>query len=254
MAAPAVHWNGMPAPLPMPRKEPQGEAAIRGLTERGFRLFPVAARGKRPLIAEWPERATCDVEALEAWTLQFPGCNWGLACGPNSGVFVLDVDGDDGAASLRGLIEDHGHEWTDTLNAKTARGSHFYFSYPADAVIRNSASKLAPGVDVRGDGGFVSVPPSIHANGTQYTWGDSGENAPIASAPAWLLQLLSVWAHENTPTPTTAGNTLIPTGKRNAILASLAGTMQRRGMSFDTIENSIAGRKHEALLAVIAGD
>ena len=86
MAAPAVHWNGMPAPLPMPRKEPQGEAAIRGLTERGFRLFPVAARGKRPLIAEWPERATCDVEALEAWTLQFPGCNWGwraaltLAC------------------------------------------------------------------------------------------------------------------------------------------------------------------------------
>ena len=218
-----------------PRLDSTPPAVLR-LARRGWCLFPVAARSKRPLVAEWPERATRDLEVLEAWSLQFPGCNWGLACGPDSGVFVLDVDGDEGAAFLCGLIEVHGHEWTDTLNAKTARGSHLYFNYPADLVIRNSASKLARGVDVRGDGGFVIVPPSVHANGTEYTWGDSGENAPVAFAPAWLLERLFVSEHESAPTPTTASNTLIPKGKRNAVLTSLAGTMQRRGMSFDTIE------------------
>lgn len=93
MATPAVQWNERPTHLTFPRDEPQGELAIRRLAERGFRVFPVVAGDKLPLIAEWPKVATCDLKALESWGHHFPGRNWGLACGPDSGVFVLDADG-----------------------------------------------------------------------------------------------------------------------------------------------------------------
>jgi hypothetical protein len=118
------------------------------LATRGFRLFPVAARGKRPLIEKWTEKATCDADKLRAWMQERAGCNWGLACGVVSGVFVLDVDGIEGAEAIREISEPHGDDWTETLSVKTARGMHYYFKYP-DGEIRNSASKLAPGLDTR---------------------------------------------------------------------------------------------------------
>src|SRR5664279_3214360 len=73
---------------------------------------------------------------------EYPGCNWGVACGPLSGVFVLDVDGDEGQAAIRSLSERHGYDWMETLRVKTARGMHLYFCYPEGTAIRNSTSKL----------------------------------------------------------------------------------------------------------------
>jgi hypothetical protein len=224
--------------LPMPEKEQQEETAIRRLAERGLRLFPVVAGDKVPLTAQWPKRATCDLKVLEAWRLQFPGCNWGLACGPDSRVFVVDVDGDDGAASLHELIENYGHEWTNTLNAKTARGSHFYFRYPADAVIRNSTSKLAPGIDVRGEGGYVLVPPSVHPSGASYCWSGAGKDAQILTAPVWLLKKLTAPAERVSLTPEIGGDT-IPEGQRNTTLTKFAGAMQRPGMTLQAIEAAL---------------
>lgn len=216
---------------------PALETVLRMAT-RGFRLFPVAARSKRPLIEEWPERATSDAEILHAWLQEYPGCNWGLACGPDSGVFVLDVDGDEGAASLRGLGEDHEQEWRDTLSAETARGFHFYLCYPANAVIRNSASKLAPGLDVRGEGGYVLVPPSVHPSGAIYRWAREGEDEQIRPAPSWLLEMLTTPAQRTGPTPAVSGDT-IPVGQRNATLAKLAGAMRRQGTTPQAIEAAL---------------
>ncbi len=208
------------------------ETSVLGLASRGFRLFPVEAQGKQPLIKEWPVKATLDPETLSAWTKLYPGCNWGLVTGHASGVFVLDIDGEEGAAAINELSRSHGGDWTNTLTAKTGRGEHLYFLWPAGAPIRNSASKLALGLDVRGEGGYVVVPPSIHECGQLYIWVD--EHTPIADAPTWLREKLT-----SSPSPSSSEaehRDGIPEGQRNQTLTSLAGSMRRRGMTEYEIE------------------
>jgi hypothetical protein len=210
------------------------EIAVLTLAERGLRLFPVRACGKVPLIEEWPKKATTNSATLRAWFSEFRGCNWGLATGLDSGIFVIDVDGEEGAAAIRELSERHGYKWTETLTVKTARGKHLYFRYPESAEIRNSASKLAPALDVRGEGGYVIVPPSIHASGDEYTF--LSEDAPVAP-PRWLLEMLSMPAEGITAwTPT---GDIIVEGQRNASLTSLAGAMRRRGATPHGIEAAL---------------
>src|SRR6266567_362568 len=211
--------------------------AILSLARRGLRVFPVRGHGKTPLITQWPTIATSDAETLTGWERQHPDCNWGLVCGPKSGVFVVDVDGKEGAAAIRHLCTLHGEEWLQTLTVLTARGRHLYFQYPTDAVIRNSSSKLAPGLDIRGDGGYVLLPPSIHPTGAAYVWGDPGENEIIAQPPSWLLEMLST---PGQPSPERVGNAdATVEGERNATLTSLAGTMRRRGMSLEAIKAAL---------------
>lgn len=211
------------------------ETSILGLASRGFQLFPVEARGKQPLIKEWPVKATSDPEALRTWMKRYPGCNWGLATGHDSGVFVIDVDGEEGAAAIEELIRLHGGDLTNILTVKTARGKHLYFLWPAGTPIRNSASKLARGLDVRGDGGYVVVPPSVHLNGAIYRWVGAGDDARVLPAPAWLLGMLTAPARRMSPTRAVDGE-IIAEGQRNATLAKLAGAMRRPGMTQQAIE------------------
>src|SRR5262249_50737942 len=58
----------------------------------GLHLLPVQPRGKIPLIADWPNRATSDPAIVQLWHDEHPGCNWGIVTGIKSGVVVLDVD------------------------------------------------------------------------------------------------------------------------------------------------------------------
>ena len=209
------------------------------MAKRGWRLFPVKPREKQPLVADWPHQATNQEEHLRFWIKRFTDCNWGLATGADSGVFVLDVDGEDGAASIQELRNLHPEEWTETLAVKTARGMHLYFEYAAGAVIRNSASKLARGLDVRGAGGYVLVPPSVHPSGAVYQWAGTGENMPVAPAPAWLIEVLSISAGRSTTTHAMVSNVIVPEGQRNARLTSLAGTMRRQGITPQGIEAAL---------------
>lgn len=215
-------------------EEPHEQALVLRMADNGFRLFPIEKQGKHPLLRKWPERATCDANTLRAWMQEYPGCNWALACGAASGVFVLDVDGPEGEAAISRLIGQHGNDWTETLKVKTARGMHLYFKYP-ECTIRNSTSKLAQGLDVRGEGGYVLVPPSVHPGGLIYCWAESGEGTQILPAPAWLLEMLTAPARRMSPT-SEGGVDIIPEGQRNATLAKLAGAMRRPGMTPQAIE------------------
>jgi hypothetical protein len=157
---------------------------IIGAANYGWKLFPVEARGKKPLIEGWPERATSIVAELDTWAKQFPSCNWGMATGKTSGVFVLDADGPQGTASvvIMGVPE--------TMVVTTGRvddGRHFYYLLPnEETTIRNSTGKVAPGIDIRGDGGYVVIPPSVHSSGKVYDY--SHFIAPVI-APDWLVKL-----------------------------------------------------------------
>jgi bifunctional DNA primase/polymerase-like protein/primase-like protein len=128
---------------------------------------------------------------------RWPRANLGLPCGPENGIFVVECDtkaghGVDGVKSLRALERKHGR-LPKTLVAISPAGSlHYYFRWPADPkiLIRNSASKIAPGVDVRGARGMVLAPPSIKPGVGVYRYLNWG--TPCAEAPAWLLRLVAV--------------------------------------------------------------
>jgi len=124
---------------------------------------------------------------------EYPQCNWGMATGEPSGVFVVDVDGEAGRASLADL-ERQGLTLPATLTVTTGRadgGTHFYFRMPSGVDVHNDQSgKIGPHIDVRGTGGFVVCPPSVHASGKVYRFVDS--SAAIADAPGWLIERLTM--------------------------------------------------------------
>jgi Bifunctional DNA primase/polymerase, N-terminal/Primase C terminal 1 (PriCT-1) len=214
-------------------------AAVLALAQEGLRLFPVQAKGKTPLVEDWPNVATNDPARIDFWEKRWPLCNWGLATGPGSNIFAVDFDSEKGLAVLHEWCKQHGDEWTTTRGVKTYRGGHLWFRLPkGETRIRNSAGKIAPGVDVRGLNGYVLVPPSVHPHGPVYTWlGDP--STPIAQAPRWLLELViqasGPSAARNQNANGANGRNKIPKGQRNAVLASLAGSMRRRGMEKDAI-------------------
>jgi bifunctional DNA primase/polymerase-like protein len=100
------------------------------------------------------------------------------------------LDGQDGLQSFRDLCRQHGG--FDTLGTRTSsEGSHLYFRWPSNGhVVRNSAKKIGRGIDIRGEGGYVIVPPSHHPSGAAYVWLGDREFQPIIDAPRWLLALV----------------------------------------------------------------
>jgi hypothetical protein len=208
---------------------------IAAAAARGWRLLPVQAHGKKPLVVGWPKTATNSPERLEAWTAQFPGCNWGMATGSGSGVFVLDVDGEPGISALHAFYE-RGRRLPDTLSVSTGRGTHHYFRWPVGKSISNSARKLAEGLDIRGRGGYVVIPPSVHSNGTQYAF--LHPNMPIADAPEWLLQKI---ADSKVPVSPPMGEKLgtLFQGNRNESLFRYGCAMRRRGASLRELESGL---------------
>ena len=104
-------------------------AALEPVLDHRWRIFPCAPRAKTPLVTDWPRRATSDPDMISRLAKKHPGCNWGLATGQESGVFVLDVDGERGENSLRSLVEQHG-TWEKTLAATTLEAHTFTSNGP----------------------------------------------------------------------------------------------------------------------------
>jgi hypothetical protein len=125
--------------------------------------------------------------------------NIGIVTGAVSDIFVVEVDTKeghdvDGIASMAALEAEHG-PLPKTRRAISPSGSiHYYFRHPGFA-IKNSASVIGPGIDVRGDGGMVISPPSVKPSFGVYRWED--EFAPIADCPQWLLDRIA--AGKDTP-------------------------------------------------------
>jgi hypothetical protein len=110
---------------------------------------------------------------------------------------VLDVDGDLGVSTLQRFVSEHSDEpQPETMAVKTARGFHLYFAYPASGRIPNSVEKVGFGLDIRGDGGYVLCPPSLHPSGVAYEW-LCGDHRLVQPAPVWLLAaILGIARHD----------------------------------------------------------
>lgn len=204
--------------------------AALGLAARGLLVFPCRPRGKAPLTARGCLDATTEAGRIDSWWAVWPNANLAVATGAASGVFVIDVDDDEGEASLRRLEDEHG-ALPATVEVITGRGRHLYFRVPGKGQIRNSAGKLGEGLDVRGEHGYVMVPPSIHPSGRPYRWSVDTAGT-FADPPAWLVESLVSTSKEGTPTPPGEWRALVRAGvgqgQRNATAARLAGLLFRR--------------------------
>ena len=161
--------------------------AARQAAARGWAVMPILRGEEKKPAVKWLRHQTempTDKE-LERWFRQFKDCNLGLITGALSRVFIIDAD----------TME--GNEWLlskDLPPCPIVQGSaeykrHYYFKHPGFD-ISNSVKKIHGGVDVRGDGGYAVLPPSIHANGQIYQWIVSPDECPIPDAPDWLLELV----------------------------------------------------------------
>lgn len=170
-----------------------GEAARYYAEERGWHVFPCAPRSKSPATRRGFYDATASSGQIASWWEKSPGYNAAIRTGEGSGFFVLDPDGLAGQDEVRALEAIYG-PLPKTLTAKTPNGYHHYFRYPAGRRITNSP--VSANVHVRGEGGYVVAPPSIHPSGVTYEWVD--ESVPITDAPDWLLALVSLKSRKRT--------------------------------------------------------
>jgi hypothetical protein len=134
----------------------------------GWSIFPIEPNGKKPLV-KWEkcqkERATED--QVKKWWAKYPNANIGIVTGTISDIIVIDIDSAKGQEEYTVKLG----EFHNTISQKTGKPNarQLFFKHPKDRKYHNRA-RLFLDVDVRADGGYVVVPPSVHPNGTVYQW------------------------------------------------------------------------------------
>jgi putative DNA primase/helicase len=180
--------------------------------ERGWPVFPCSPRDKRPLVPADKDaagksikgtgglkKASTDADQITAWWMRWPNAMIGVAMGGN-GLFVLDfdprVDADTGEEwtldRLKGELQSQiGAALPASLAVRTPSGGvHLYLKQPDDGGAIRNRGNLPQHVDVRGDGGYVIVPPSVTADDRHYRWLRGAADAPVAAAPPSLIGVL----------------------------------------------------------------
>ena len=164
------------------------EQAALDYLARGWSVIPVRERAKRPAVPWKRYQRKCVTEkTLHDWFRRSPDFNVAIVTGGLSGLVVLDVDPRHGGnESLRDLEREHG-ALPNTMESITGGGGrHVYFSHPG-GVVKNRTN-IEPGIDLRGDGGCIVAPPSVHPSGKRYRWkrGHAPEDVSLAPLPDWL--------------------------------------------------------------------
>jgi hypothetical protein len=196
-------------------------------------VLPLRPRDKRPLIAwEHLQTARPSEDDIAQWFRCWPDANIGIVTGEISNLIVLDVDPKHGGDAALERLEKRFRPLSATVEAITGGGGrHLYFAHPG-GFTRNRAG-LAQGIDLRGDGGYVVAPPSIHPSGRPYAW--TSERAPdeitLAPLPRWIFvpirgprigRSLSDWRR--------LVREGVPEGQRNSTIASLTGHLLWHGV------------------------
>lgn len=175
------------------------ESAKAYATVIGWSIFPVAPMGKNPLTTHGLKDATRNMEQIKEWSDKFPNANIAVPTGSVNGFFVLDVDI---KRDKNGFIISNGHETLENLTDQygelpesiqqisgSREGHHHLYKYHDG--IKNDVDFL-PGLDIRGDGGYIVAAPSIHESGNKYEWEVSSRplEVDIAESPKWLLDII----------------------------------------------------------------
>lgn len=168
---------------------PDLSAAALAYAANGLPVFPCDAGSKRPLTKHGFTDASIDPATIADWWKRWPVAMIGMPTGQPSGVWVLDVDAPE-------LFAKSGPNLPRTREVTTGKGFHLHWRYDPANTVRNAQRHPRtgwpfpdlPGAEVRGDGGYVILPPSRHPSGRFYAWADEGESVP---APADLLAIVT---------------------------------------------------------------
>jgi hypothetical protein len=241
-----THVDGIDHPPAQPNTADLLATAL-SYAARGWHVFPchtpVAAGcscrnsdceriGKHPRTKNGLNDATTDEPTIRRWWKTWPDANIAVRTGAISGVVILDRDDEKGGDdSLRELERTHG-PLLETVQDITGRGMHYVFTHPGTPV-KNGVETLGAGLDIRGDGGYVIVPPSLHENGQRYTWElmHHPDETPLAPMPAWLITR----CQDTTRHETVDAGAPIPEGQRNDELFKLGCALRRRGFTHAVI-------------------
>lgn len=161
----------------------------------GWSVIPILPGSKKPFPISWKKYQSerPNAEQTAVWAKTWPKA--GIACvtGAISGVVVLDIDkipedaptAQERALAMlsKSLIE----RLPTTATTRTSKGRHLYFKHPGTWVPTKVG--FLPGLDVRGDGGYALLPPSLHPSGWVYAWELPPEEG-IADLPEELLEAI----------------------------------------------------------------
>ena len=203
---------------------------------------------KHPIAALAPnglKNATTDLSRIDQW-FKDSIRNVGIATGAVSGIVVLDIDNrHNGDLSLAGIERQY---WPLPLTVRFLTGGggeHILFKHPGGH-IPNSSGKIGQGIDVRGDGGYIVAPPSLHMSGRRYSVSVDHhlDDVPLADVPAWLLNLMRNPSQEQNNPFQSSWRTLltgVPEGQRNDALARIAGAVLHSSLDpYDGLELLLA--------------
>lgn len=158
------------------------------LAALGLAVFPCRPRSKEPLTKHGFKDATQDAAVISSWWSRWPDANIGVATGLVSGIVVVDVDPRNGGSEALTRVEQQRGALPPTWRAFTGGGGeHRWFRHPG-ATLECSANRIGPGIDVKGDGGYVIAPPSVHPSGREYAFDVDAhpDDLALADMPAWL--------------------------------------------------------------------
>ncbi|HKM04580.1 MAG TPA: VapE domain-containing protein, partial [Lachnospiraceae bacterium] len=207
----------------------------------GFAIFPLKPRSKIPLTKNGFKDASKDEKQIKKWWSENPNSNIGIATGSVSdNLFVIDFDIDEdkglnGYHAFTDYCRENGVSFPDTVMVITGRGGYHWY-YKSDKEV-GSRTGIIEGVDLRGNGGYVVAPGSIHANGNKYEFEQDFNDIQIAMATKEVYEFINQKTHSDSEQfilPDT-----IPEGMRNATFYKLACSLQAKGLSDETIQDVV---------------
>src|SRR5215471_17495975 len=141
--------------------------AAREYTKRGFSVIPIQPRGKKALIPWEPyQKERADAAEVERWFTSSPTANIAIVTGAISDLVVIDLDYEPAKDKLKSLLGDY--DLSEVPRSRTGKGWQLFFKHPG--VQMQNRTAVIPGMDVRGDGGYVVAPPSVHPNERRNQW------------------------------------------------------------------------------------
>jgi hypothetical protein len=217
--------------------------------QRGWPVFPCHPETKAPLPVTGFKAATTNSQAILRMWARMPDALIGVPMGPASGVWALDIDVDPGKAVDGETAISALGSLPSSISQRTPRGGrHILYRWDEARPVRNTASRIAPGVDTRGDGGFIVVAGSVRADGAAYTWEVPPDHEP-ADAPEWLYAALAKPVSTNPP----PARIYEPDSSRGYGAAALREECERVANAPEGERNDTLNRAAFSLAQLVAG-